>query len=116
MKEEADEKRILDELVIPKLQEEGYEIHSHPSKSLLPAAFENYIPDAIALRPNPEKKNLAIEIIRGGFGTTDKTNRLAHIFKDLKDWELRVIVAPPIKRKIEQQDLDIIRKKNSRCC
>jgi len=77
--------------LVPQLEAEGYQVYSHPKRSLLPTFIENYIPDAIAFGP---EKNLVIEI-KGRPDTpgTKQLARIAEMFKDQEKWEFRVIYA-----------------------
>jgi uncharacterized protein YutE (UPF0331/DUF86 family) len=87
-------RQVLGRLV-PQLEAEGYTVYLQPSRQLLPAFMEGYIPDAIALKP---KKNLAIEVIVEGSSSKLKEDRLMSRFEKTADWELRVYYVRPTER------------------
>lgn len=80
------ERRVLD-LIAPRLAAEGYAVFKHPSRTILPAFMQGYLPDAIALGA---PKNLAIEIVQDEHRSTRKREDLASRFDGNPDWELRV--------------------------
>ncbi|MBV8755056.1 MAG: hypothetical protein JO328_19540 [Hyphomicrobiales bacterium] len=88
----VDEVRQVLEQVAPQLQAEGYTVYLEPSRQLLPAFMEGYIPDAIALRKD---KNLAIEVVLEGPSSKTKQERLKNRFEHRKDWELRLYYIRP---------------------
>jgi hypothetical protein len=93
---DVDEARQALEQLIPQLQAEGYTIYIEPSRRLLPAFMEGYIPDAIALR---DDKNLAIEMIVEGPSSKAKEDRIRQRFASSKDWELRLYYVTPAGRR-----------------
>lgn len=89
------EREVID-LVLPRLQAEGYDVYVHPSPSILPPFMQSYRPDAIALKKD---KKIAIEVIQGGDNATQKVQHLQSLFADQEDWQLQVIYAPPLSSK-----------------
>lgn len=86
-------KREVIDLVLPRLQSEGYDVYVHPSPSILPPFMASYRPDAIALK---EGKKIAIEVIGTGEQTTQLVRRLRSLFAEQAEWELQLIYAPPL--------------------
>jgi REase_AHJR-like len=91
------ERQVLEQLV-PQLEAEGFTVYLEPSRQMLPAFMEGYTPDVIALRSD---KKLAFEIVVEGPSSTEKEQRLKHRFDKAKDWELRLLYARPVSKKIE---------------
>lgn len=60
MTADVGEREVID-LVLPRLQAEGYEVYMHPSPSVLPSFMRSYRPDAIALKSG---KKVAVEVVR----------------------------------------------------
>lgn len=85
------ERQIID-LIAPRLKAEGYSVYTHPTRHLLPAFMQDYVPDAIALGT---PKNIAIEIVRAGPASTATAQRLSERFEGVTDWELRIVYASP---------------------
>ncbi|RVO43465.1 hypothetical protein CN093_03925 [Sinorhizobium meliloti] len=79
------------ESLVPKLQDEGFEVFIQPDRHLLPPFMNTYRPDAIALKPG---KKLAIEVISDTWADSPKVRNLKALFQPHGDWELRVIFSP----------------------
>jgi hypothetical protein len=81
------------QILLPRLEAEGYEVFIQPSPKLLPPFMQGYRPDAIAVKPG---RNLAIEIQTGGKERGDATSleRARALFYGHEDWEFRVLYAP----------------------
>jgi hypothetical protein len=93
----AETRKVID-LVTPQLQAEGYSAYLQPSRRLLPAFMEGFVPDAIAIRaksPDSPKKNLAIEVKVEGYPANANLEGLTKLFTNAPDWELRVYYARP---------------------
>lgn len=89
MKAAESARNILD-LVIPNLEEAGYEVYRNPPRHLLPAFMGDYTPDAIALGA---PKNLAIEVVRADRPSAAKEHRLIERFTGEPNWDLRIFYA-----------------------
>lgn len=89
MKAAESARGILD-LVIPNLEDAGYEVFRNPPRQLLPAFMGDYIPDAIAIGA---PKNLAIEIVREDRPSAVMDRRLIERFTGVPDWDLRIYYA-----------------------
>lgn len=81
---------ILRELT-PELEAQGYEVHLHPGRGIVPGFLKDYQPDAIAIRSD---KKLVIEVVGQGERTTKKIEMLANLMKGAEGWELRVEYVP----------------------
>jgi uncharacterized protein YutE (UPF0331/DUF86 family) len=81
------------ELVLPRLQAEGYDVYVHPSPSILPPFMQSYRPDAIALK---QGKKIAIEIIHPTHSKDVKVRHLKSLFAGQSEWELQVFYASPL--------------------
>src|SRR5260370_14830100 len=88
------EQQVVEKL-IPQLEADGFTVYIEPSRTILPTFMRGYIPDAIALRRD---KNIAFEIISRRGNQRIKEEQLQERFKHTKDWELRIIYAPPANR------------------
>jgi hypothetical protein len=91
MSDVRQDRQILD-LILPKLEGDGYSVYVHPPRQILPTFMGDYVPDAIALG---QPKNLAIEIVRDGPDGASKEARIAERFTGVPDWELRVFYIRP---------------------
>lgn len=89
-----EQSRLVLERLVPQLQADGYTVYIEPSRQLLPPFMEGYTPDAIAIRPG---KNLAIEVVVEGSSSDRKLERIRPRFDGVKDWELRVYYARPVR-------------------
>ena len=89
------EEEMLDRIV-QELEAEGYEVYTHPSRILLPAFLENYIPDAVARKRG---KNIAVEVLTRSTEATRKLRRVQALFDGQEGWELRVFWASPASTK-----------------
>jgi len=90
--------------IVPKLQAEGYAVHVHPPRSMLPSFMQSYTPDAIALGV---PKNLAIEVVLEGPSTRALLSNLRERFEHSRDWDLRVYYAHPSD---ERGSLEVVSK------
>ncbi|TDH38153.1 hypothetical protein E2A64_03240 [Pseudohoeflea suaedae] len=81
---------VLEQL-LPQLRADGYDVYLHPNKPLIPGFFEDFTPDAIALRGD---RNLAIEVRGGSSSEAKKLRSIQERFVGHNDWELRVIWLP----------------------
>jgi len=88
--------------IVPKLEAEGYAVHVHPPRTLLPGFMQSYRPDAIALG---SPKNLAIEVVLEGAAEEVHLASLRERFRDSKDWDLRVYYARSMD---EKDELDVV--------
>lgn len=88
--------------IVPKLQAEGYAVHVHPPRSMLPSFMQSYMPDAIALGV---PKNLAIEVVVEGSSTPALLFNLKERFEHSRDWDLRVYYARPSD---ERRSLEVV--------
>jgi uncharacterized protein YutE (UPF0331/DUF86 family) len=84
--------QVLEWIVLPELEAEGFEVFAHPSPPLLPPFMRDHSPDAIALRKD---KKLAIEVLHEGAPPNRRLDRLRELFSQHKDWELRVYWISP---------------------
>jgi len=79
--------------ITPRLEAEGFEVFLHPGGELLPPFMQGYRPDAIAVKPD---KKIAIEVKAGGEDEAKRLGpKLQAMFASQKDWELRILYAPP---------------------
>lgn len=90
--------------IVPKLRAEGYAVHVHPHRSMLPSFMQSYTPDAIALGV---PKNLAIEVVLEGPSTHALLSNLRERFEHSRDWDLRVYYAHPSD---ERGSLEVVSK------
>ena len=109
MNGQAKEFDVLQQLM-PELEAEGYEIYVHPNRQLLPDFFENFMPDAIALRSD---KNIAIEVIRKSRDGKRKMETVTNLFEGHDEWEFRVVWITPAGpvMALESQTVSLIRKR-----
>ena len=109
MTPEAVEANVLQSVVVPELQAEGYDVYLYPKRPKLPEFFGTYPPDAIAFGA---KKNLVVEVLQRTPNAEQKLERIRALLKDQKNWELRVFWAEPASpdRTVEAQTPDAIRK------
>lgn len=114
MKAAESAKNILD-LVIPDLEDAGYEVYRNPPSQLLPAFMGDYTPDAIAIGgpKNLAMRNLAIEIVREDRPSAVTDRRLIERFTGAPDWDLRIYYARSGEPRaaIERVSRDIIAAK-----
>lgn len=80
------------ELIIPRLEEDGFEVFVRPPRSLLPQSLGLWEPDAVAVKG---KKKIAIEVITGSRDRQAQLQGLREKLSDHPDWELRLVYAPP---------------------
>ncbi|QLH73441.1 hypothetical protein [Rhodopseudomonas palustris] len=100
MTADVGEREVID-LVLPRLQAEGYEVYMHPSPSVLPSFMRSYRPDAIALKSG---KKVAVEVVRPSDEDRRRIQDLRSLFVGQSDWELMVIYASP-SNSTEQLDV-----------
>lgn len=81
------ERDVLSKMM-PELRAEGYEVYLHPNRILLPPFFQDYTPDAIALRSD---KNLAIQVSSRSSPPSQKLSKAIQLFENQPEWELRLI-------------------------
>jgi hypothetical protein len=81
------ERDVLSKM-LPELKAEGYEVYLHPNRTLLPPFFQDYTPDAIALRKD---KNLAIQVSSRSSHPSQKISKAIQLFENQPKWELRLI-------------------------
>ena len=80
------------QIVLPKLEEEGYTVFLKPSRTMLPGFLQRYHPDAIAVKGG---KKIAIEVLSSdGRKTLEQEARARALLSGHADWELRVFHAP----------------------
>jgi hypothetical protein len=84
--------QLLD-LVIENLASEGYEIHKHPPRRMLPAFMKDYVPDAVALGKEPK---LAVELATAP-GNGERLSEIAGLFTGRPDWRWQVISPRPVR-------------------
>ncbi|MGR8953464.1 MAG: hypothetical protein ACU83V_13785, partial [Gammaproteobacteria bacterium] len=96
--------------LIPELEAEGYDIYVHPNRQLLPDFFEDFMPDAIAVRSD---KSIAIEVIRRSHDGERKMGKVANLFEGHDEWEFRVVWITPAGAvmALESQTVSLIRKR-----
>jgi hypothetical protein len=94
----AEQETELLKTIVPKLEAEGYAVHVHPPKDLLPDFMQSYLPDAIALG---SPKNLAIEVVVEGSSSKARLATLKDRFRNAKDWDLRIYYAHPVDDRSE---------------
>lgn len=84
----SDRRLVLRDLVVPRLEAEGYEVVLDPPPGMLPAFFGDYRPDAVALGGD---RKLAIDV-----GGLSRRSRALHVprFPEGSGWEHRLIFAP----------------------
>jgi hypothetical protein len=111
MNRQATEIDVLQNLT-PELEAEGYEVYLHPNRHLLPEFFGNFMPDAIARRPD---KGIAIEVIQDSRDAKRRKEKFAKLFEGQDEWEFRVVWIRPAGPVIvlEQQTLWLIQKRTS---
>ncbi len=109
MTPEAVEANLLQSVVVPELQAEGYDVYLHPKRPKLPEFFGTFPPDAIAFGA---KKNLVIEVLQRTPNAEQKLERIRALLKGQENWELRVFWAEPASpdKTVEAQTPEAVRK------
>ena len=79
------------QMLLPNLEEEGFRVFLHPSRSMLPPFMQGYQPDAIAMKAD---KKVAIEVKSSSGHAEPQIQKLQEMFSSHPDWELRIIYAP----------------------
>jgi hypothetical protein len=79
------------QMLLPNLEEEGFRVFLHPSRSMLPRFMQGYQPDAIAMKAD---KKVAIEVKSSSGHAEPQIQKLQEMFSLHPDWELRIIYAP----------------------
>jgi len=84
----SDRRRVLRDIVVPRLEAEGYQVYLDPPPQLLPPSFGAYRPDAIALRAD---RKLAVDV--GGLVGRPRSVGVPTL-PEGSGWEHRLIFAP----------------------
>lgn len=74
-------------------REDGYEVITHPGPSLLPSIFEDFRPDAIALK---DAEKVAIEVVSGRSPSSkSRIDALQTRFAGQSEWRLQLVHTGP---------------------
>jgi hypothetical protein len=93
MSSEVSERTYLEDVVLPQLRSEGFEVFLYPKAEVLPAFLQGFGPDAIAIR---DDKKYIIEVKRGK--VEDKSpdlGRMRAAVLNHPSWELKVYFISP---------------------
>lgn len=85
------ERAVLD-IMVPKLEADGYRVVVHPARDILPEFLQRYQPDIVAYKNDTK---LAIEIKSQSHPSGSLERKLRTLFDAHPDWELRFVYAPP---------------------
>lgn len=86
--------------------EQGYRVIRHPRPHEIPEFLGRFLPDALALGPEP---NLVVEVIRkGSANAEEKVRRLKALLGDRKDWRLEILYSGEAQAGVEPTTSDAI--------
>jgi uncharacterized protein YutE (UPF0331/DUF86 family) len=109
MQTSAVRERDFLENLLSRLEAEGFSVFPHPSRHILPRFMEDYIPDAVALKPG---KKIAIEVKRKSATLSREVAGIREKIAQHPEWELRVYYIPERAREdtLTTEPLSVIEK------